>query len=119
MADRKRKQKPPPREVVFSDECSNLVFHDAQFTGLEHRLSIFLLLCTHRSIEAFEIFTDGRLGESAVIRSIAALNERLPSPVAEVDKKLIKVTPVGMSVYRQLGRISDELSTLLARLAPR
>lgn len=106
----------PRLEVFFADDPANVLFHDTQFFGVEQPLAIFLMLCTHRSLEAFEKSTGGRLGQKAILRALAALNEKTPSPIAEVDARSIRVTPTGMAVYRQFGKLSDAIMGFLARL---
>lgn len=107
---------PRPLEVFFADDSASVLFHDTQFAGLEQPLAIFLMLCTHRSIEAFEKSTGGRLGQKAILRALAALNEKTPSPVAEVDARSIRITPTGMAVHRQFGKAVDAMVGFLARL---
>lgn len=110
--------RPASRAVMFAAEAGNVAYHDNLFAGLEERLSIFLMLCSHRSIESFEAFTRGQVGEPAVLRAIEHLNQRAPAPLAEVDAKTIRITPAGMAAYRQFGPVVDAIAGLLGTRKP-
>lgn len=106
------------REVVFSGEIASLRFAEATFAGLEDDVSVFLMLCSQRTIAGVEAFTRGRKGEAAVVRAVERLNERLPVPVAIVSPAAITVTAEGMAVYRQYGAVVDRIGDVLAFLKP-
>ncbi len=116
LAEVLRQTRRPPRAVAFATEVSNVSHHEALFTGLEQRLAFFLMLCSHGSIEAFEQFTRGTVGEKAILRAIQLLNERAPAPLAQVDATSIRVTPAGMAVYRQFGPVVDVIANTMTGL---
>lgn len=91
------------RRIEFATEVTNITIHDSVFVGVEDRLAIFLLMCNRQTIEAFEELTRGRVGEGAIVRAIGLLNERTPSPLAEVSAQSIRVTALGRAVHQQFG----------------
>jgi len=91
------------RALVLASASSAIGFHENLFQGLEQRLATFCLLCHEGSVEAFEKFTRGRIGENSIVRSMHILNERLPSPIAEVNRDEIRITPAGAALYRQFS----------------
>lgn len=102
--------RPAHRSVVFAEESSAVRFTEAMFAGLEDDLSLFLLLCTHKTLAALEEFTRGKKGEKAVVRAIERLNERLPVQVAVVSPTTITVTGEGVAAYRQFGPVVDVIA---------
>lgn len=119
LAEVLRQTRRPPRTVVLATEVSNVSHHEALFAGLEQRLSFFLMLCSHGSIEGLEQFTRGSVGEKAIVRAIQLLNERAPAPLAQVDATTIRVTPAGMAVHRQFGPVVDVITQMMAGLQPK
>lgn len=106
------------RAVVFSEESASLRFTEAMFAGLEDDVSVFLMLCSQRTIAGVEDFTRGGKGEQAIVRAIERLNDRLPTPLAIVSPATITVTAEGMAAYRQYGPVVDRISDVLALLKP-
>lgn len=108
----------PLRAVVFAEHAAPTRWTDDVFEGLEQDLSLFLVLCTHKTLEALEQFTRGRKGEKAVLRCIERLNERLSSrlgvKLAVVSPAEIQITAEGVAVYRQYGAVSDVVGAFLA-----
>ncbi len=93
----------PKRALVMAERAGDIAFHDTLLTGLEQRLATFCLLCHEGSVEAFEKFTRGRIGENSIVRSIGVLNEKLPATIAEVTRDEIRITPAGLALYRQFS----------------
>ncbi|MBL8348509.1 MAG: DKNYY domain-containing protein [Rubrivivax sp.] len=104
------------RSVVFSDTCSTTRFTDASFAGLEDDLAMFLMLCTHKTVQALEEFTRGKRGERALVRSIERLNSQLPVKLAVVSPTAINITSEGVAAYRQYGAVADVIGSFVAAL---
>jgi hypothetical protein len=104
------------RSVIFAEACSAIQYNDDSFAGLEEDLSMFLMLCSHRSVEALEEFTRGQRGEKAVVRSIDRLNDRLPVKLAVISPTSIKITSEGLAAYRQYGAVADVIGGFVAAL---
>jgi DKNYY family len=107
---------PTHRSVTFSESPSTVRYTENLFAGYEEELSIFLMLCTHKSIKSFEEFTRGKRGEKSVVRAIERLNHALPLPLAEISRTSIFITSEGVAAHRQLGSVVDKLTSLLTGL---
>jgi DKNYY family len=107
---------PQYRSVAFSDDSSSVRYSEKSFAGYEEDLSIFLMLCTHKSIKSYEEFTRGKKGAKSVVRALERLNAALPLPLAEMSRTSIFITAEGVAAYRQFGPVVDRLTNLLAAL---
>jgi hypothetical protein len=65
---------PEHRSVAFSDGSSTVRYKENSFAGYEEDLSIFLMLCAHKSIKSYEEFTRGKRGEKSLVRALERLN---------------------------------------------
>ncbi len=107
---------PNKRTVVFAPAPSAFSFADRQFEGMEDDLAVFLMLCTHKTIQGLEAFTRGQRGEKAVVRSIERLNSKLPVKLAEVSATTIDITSDGVAAYRQYGGVADAIGGIVAAM---
>jgi hypothetical protein len=105
------------RTVTLSEASSAIRYDDNAFAGLEEDFSMFLMLCSCKSIERLEELTRGKRGEKAVIRSIERLNDRLQCKLAVISPTSISVTSEGMAVYRQYGAVVDAIGGLVAAIS--
>lgn len=108
--------RPVARSVVLAEDSSSRRYTDDMFAGLDEELSMFLLLCSHRSIASLEEFTRGKRGEKAVVRAIDRLNSKLPVQLAIVSPAAITITSDGIAAYRQYGQVVDVIGSFLASL---
>jgi DKNYY family len=107
---------PQHRSVAFSDGSSAVRYTENSFAGYEEDLSIFLMLCTHKSVKSYEEFTRGKRGEKSLVRALERLNDALPLPLAEISQTSIFITAEGVAAYRQFGPVVDRLTSMLAAL---
>jgi hypothetical protein len=114
-----RKKSRKVRSVNFDESrIAALRYSVTSFVGLEGDVSMFLMMCNHKTIESLEQFTRGKRGEKALVRAIESLNQHLQSPLANISAEAITVTPEGLALYRQFGAVVDQITdfTSLLRL---